>query len=72
MVYECWWDKQYGGQYAIRIENGHVTGWHKLAPDETVTTDSLPWIFYDTNPEEVAWCESIRSKSEVLFSVEVS
>jgi hypothetical protein len=55
MVYECWWDKQYGGQYAIRIENGHVTGWHKLTPDEKVTTDTLPWIFYDTSPEEVAW-----------------
>lgn len=71
MRYECWWDKQYGDKYAIRIDNDHVTGWHKLAPDEQVTTDTLPWLLYDTDPGNIAWCESIRSKAEVMFSVEV-
>ena len=49
MVYQYWWDKQYGDKYAIRIDDDRVTGWHKLAPDEQVTTDTLPWIFYDTD-----------------------
>jgi hypothetical protein len=70
MTYEYWWDKRYGDKYAIRIDNGKVTGCHKVAPDETVTAESLPVLFYDGDPGNLAWCEEARSRSEVLLSVE--
>jgi hypothetical protein len=71
MTYECWWDKQYGDQYAIRLENGRVTGWHKLSAGEEATAETVPWLAYDGEPGNIAFLETMRSHAEVLLSVEV-
>jgi hypothetical protein len=72
MIYEHWWDRRHGDQYAVRIEHGKVTGWSKLPPSAPVTAASLPGFSYDTDAGNIAYCEEIRPHAEVLLSVEGS